>query len=255
LACLPTHGRIDCSLCYKGQLVEFDRTERQDGDWQIRANPLAWGNPDAEIVALGFSKGQTQSGDLALTPHDLVAFKGWRSNVGKILAHIGLLPKADPGTLERAASRLVTDRAGRFHFGSLIRCSVERYDHKKREWVGSGGGMLDKFVATKFGQEVAGNCVSRFLVDLPPKTRLVVLFGMGKNKNYIEQARELIQRHRPGTWRKINGVAYTDGKVTFVHVEHFASQGALIPNWLGEKPHGRATLGKFAQEAVWQALQ
>jgi len=33
---------------------------------------------------------------------------------------------------------------------------------------------------------------------------------------------------------KIN-IPYTDGQITVVHVEHFASRGNLIPNWLGER--------------------
>jgi hypothetical protein len=170
------------------------------------------------------------------------------------LAHIGLIPKADSETLKRIADSLVSDKTGRFHFGSLVRCTVERYDHEEHKWKGSGGGMLDKFVATSFGREVAGRCSTRFLAELPPETRLVVLFGLGTGGNYIREARKLVQQARPGTWRTINEVAYTDGRVTFVHVEHFASQGALIPNWLGEKPSDRARLGVMAREAVRQAL-
>jgi hypothetical protein len=254
LTCLPTTGRVSCALCHKGQPIIFDRTQRTEGDWRITANPLAWGNSNAEIVVLGFSKGPTQAGALDKTPHNEIAYKGSRKAVGKILAHVGLIPKADPDTLKRTADRLVEDKAGRFHFGSLIRCTVERYDHKERVWKGSGGGMLDKFVATPFGQEVAGNCSTHFLAELPPETRLVVMFGLGSKGNYVKEARKLIQRARPGKWQTINEVAYTDGKVTFVHVEHFASQGALIPNWLGENPSDRSRLGIMAREAVQLAL-
>jgi hypothetical protein len=141
---------------------------------------LAWGNPNAEIVILGFSKGPTQAGALDKTPHNEIAYKGSRKVVGKILSHVGLIPNADPDTLKRAAGRLVEDSTGRFHFGSLIRCTVERYDHKDRVWKGSGGGMLDKFVATPFGQEIGRNCSTRFLAGLPSETRLVVLFGLGR---------------------------------------------------------------------------
>ena len=48
----------------------------------------------------------------------------------------------------------------------------------------------------------------------------------------------------------INSVAYTDGKITVVHVEHFTSQGALIPNWLGENAHPRSNLGRLSKAAV-----
>lgn len=95
--------------------------------------------------------------------------------------------------------------------------------------------MLDKFVATAFGQEVAGNCATIFLASLPASTRLVIMFGLGTKMNYVREARRLIAAARPGAWRTVNDVAYTDGRVTFVHVEHFASQGAHLGNWLGEK--------------------
>ncbi len=43
-------------------------------------------------------------------------------------------------------------------------------------------------------------------------------------------------------------------KITVVHVEHFASQGALIPNWLGENKSERSKLGGLAIESVKYAL-
>lgn len=256
---LPEHGRVACSLCYGGLPIAFDATQNKDneGSWRITANPLAWGNPNAEVVVLGFSKGPTQAGALATTSHDQIAYKGSRLAVGRILAHIGLIPKQDPEALKRTVDRLIADRCGRFHFGSLIRCTVERFDFKAAkgaEWKGSGGGMLDKFVGTQFGRQVARRCSERFLGQLPQKTKLVVMFGLGTNGNYVREARKLVEVARPGQWRTLKEIAYTDGMVTFVHVEHFASQGALIPNWLGENAHERARMGILAREAVQIAL-
>jgi hypothetical protein len=49
--------------------------------------------------------------------------------------------------------------------------------------------------------------------------------------------------------------------VTFVHVEHFASQGALVPNWLGDvgadgkpKDPKRVRLASLSAAAVRRAL-
>lgn len=42
--------------------------------------------------------------------------------------------------------------------------------------------------------------------------------------------------------REINEIAYEDDRITVVHVEHFASQGDLIPQWLGEGEYGRSAL-------------
>jgi hypothetical protein len=203
---------------------------------------------------LGFSKGPTQAGALAASPHDEIAYKKGRENVGKVLAHIGLIPGNPPEGFKRHVDQLIADRNGRFHFASLIRCTVEQYDRKSGTWIGSGGGMLDKFMATDFGRRVASNCAQRFIRDLPVNTRLIVMFGLGKELNYVDASLALMKRIRPGNWRKVNTVAYSDGQVTVVHVEHFASQGALIPNWLGKNQHERSALGRLAREAVQRVI-
>jgi hypothetical protein len=108
--------------------------------------------------------------------HDGIAYRGGRKNVGKIFVHLGLIPTKAPDRLSTAVDRLIADHTGRFHFGSLVRCTVERNDLKKG-WVGTGGGMLDKFIRTAFGGAAASRCASRFLSDLPKSVKLVVLFG------------------------------------------------------------------------------
>lgn len=254
MSCLPRHGRVDCIQCFQGQQVSFDETKREAEGWRITANPLAWGNPNAEVVVLGFSKGPTQAGALRTAPHDDIAYKGSRGNVGKILAHIGLIPRVPAAQYRSVVDRLISECHGRFHFSSFIRCTVERFDAKRGSWEGTGGGMLDKFVATGFGNGVAERCAKRFLVELPVQTKLVVMFGLGNKLNYVDSAMELYQRARGGAWRRASKVSYTDTRVTVVHVEHFASRGALIPDWLGETGSARGELGRLAKEAVYAAL-
>ena len=58
-------------------------------------------------------------------PHDEIAYKGSRGNLGKILKHVGLLKSQVGEDLGQLVSRLIANRHGRFHFGSLIRCTVE----------------------------------------------------------------------------------------------------------------------------------
>lgn len=250
---LPVHGRVDCTLCHGGP-VAFDRTRTGEGDWRITANPLAWGNPRPEILVLGFSKGPSQALDLARMPHDAVAFRKGRGNLLKILVHLGLAGQ------DADMDRLIADRAGRFAFGSLIRCSVERKD--RQGWAGTGGGMLDRFVATPFGWQVAANCATRFLKELPRETRLVVMLGLGNRLGYVDAVERVVRGVRGGaSWRRINPVAYGDARVSFVHTEHFASQGRYLPDWLGRKLEdgspadpARARLGQLAAEAVRAAL-
>jgi hypothetical protein len=248
---LPAPGRIECALCHAGP-VSFDRTRAEGDGWRVTANPLAWGNPNPEVLVLGFSKGPSQTGGLSQIHHDQIAFRKGRANVRKILAHVGLVdPEAD-------MDRLIADRAGRFARGSLIRCTVER--HEGGSWKGSGGGMLDRFVATPFGSDVARRCTRRFLAHLPPRTRLVVLFGLGSRGRYVDAAERLIRSARPGrALRRISDIAYADEETTFVHVEHFAAQGRLIPDWLGVPDAlghvpDRARLGRLVALAVEAAL-
>lgn len=165
-----------------------------------------------------------------------------------------MISKPQDGDFGGMVDRLIADRNGRFHFGSLVRCTVERFDDNNRSWKGSGGGMLDRFMDSEFGMEIAGNCALRFLGALPSKTKLVVMFGLGSKLNYVRSARKLVETARPGNWREANEVAYTDGSVTFVHVEHFASQGRLIPDWLGQNDVPRAEYGRMASKAAQVAL-
>jgi hypothetical protein len=158
MSCLPSHGRVSCSRCHT-DIPQFDLSKRTEGDWRITANPLSWGSTKPEVIVLGFSKGPTQAGALASTPHDEIAYKGNRLNVGKILAHIGLIPVDTPVRQKKVVDGLIADKSGRFHFASLIRCTVERYDRKSDTWKGSGGGMLDKFIATPFGTSVTSNLI------------------------------------------------------------------------------------------------
>lgn len=253
---LPTHGRIDCTRCFDscGQ-VEFDETKRTEGDWRITANPLAWGNDTPDVIVLGFSKGPTQAGATGTNFHDDIAFKNGRAIVGKILNHIGLLPLSAGEDMKQAVSRLIADQHGRFHFGSMVRCTVEQF--KKGIWIGSGCGMLDKFVAAPFGKEISTNCTERFLKYLPARTKLIVMFGTGSKLSYVRESFSLYKKARGGEWQWINDVAYTDGKVTVVHVEHFKSLGAYVPQWLGEgkhKNHKRAAYGVMAAIAVAEAV-
>ncbi|UPK08363.1 hypothetical protein IVB05_35545 [Bradyrhizobium sp. 170] len=219
----------------------------------MTANPLAWGNSRPEVLVLGFSKGPSQAGPLRNTPHNDIPYRKGRMQVGKILSHVGLLPSAEPKSLKAMVERALADPNGRFGWGSLIRCTVERFDANDQRWVGSGG-MIDQFMATDFGERIAANCATRFLRNLPSRTKLIVMFGLGAGGSYVATARKSIEAARPGSWRSLNEVAYADETVTVVHVEHFASQGANIPNWLGINAHPRSRLGLLAREAVDRAL-
>src|SRR5258707_143695 len=78
----------------------------------IHVNPLSWGSRTPEVLVLGFSKGPSQAGALATQPHDQIAYRGGRTNLAKILHHIGLLTAPDSQLVDQA----IADSSGRFHF-------------------------------------------------------------------------------------------------------------------------------------------
>lgn len=246
---LPKHGCINCNKCFDGQEVDFNKTVLQQDGWRITNNPMAWGGQEPEIIVLGFSKGPTQSSAIGGVFED-IPFKSHRSKIGKIFARIGLINHQKTNKdYSRLVGDLISNKGGRFHFGSLFKCSVEKYDAHKNTWISSGTGML-KFPSSKIGQEVAENCMSTYLGILPKKTKLIVMFGLGSKNKYVDECFSLFQKNRPGHWERINEVAYADGQVTVVHVDHFAVQGAHLPNWLGVNDHPRSELGRLAAEAV-----
>lgn len=202
---LPCSGRIDCALCHSNPVV-FDDTREADetGEWRLIANPLAWGNERPEVLVLGFSKGPSQAGELGRLPHDEIPYRKGRLNVGKILTHVGLLPTARTGEMKQMVDRAIADPHGRFGWGSLIRCTVERFDAERRAWVGSGG-MIDQFMATRFGKQISSNCAARFLGGLPRETKLIIMFGLGARMGYVATARRAIESGRPGAWRMADG--------------------------------------------------
>ncbi len=251
---LPCHGRIDCTLCH-GSAPVFNKTQTTSVDdaWRITANPMAWGNPRPEVLVLGFSKGPNQIADIEARPHDEVAFRGGRANVGKILAHVGLIPPGDNEDLRAAVDDAISDTSGRFGWGSLIRCTVERHNPETEKWVATSQ-MIDPFMKSQFGSQVTAQCSSHFLGNLPVETRLIVMFGLGTKLGYVASARKAVEAARQGPWKDINDIAYGDGRITVVHVEHFKAQGPLISQWLGKDNHSRADLGDQAKAAVRLAL-
>lgn len=256
---LPEHGKIACNDCFNGAVVKFDQTIRTEGNWRLKNNPLSWGGTSPEIIVLGFSKGQTQSGAMDKVSHEEIAYKGGRKSLGKILGHIGLF-RGNDDELSQLVSREISNKNSRFHFGSLIRCGVEQLSEDKQGkplWIGSGANMLGKFMKNNFGKEVISKCSKRYLDALPESVKLVVMLGTGSKLSYVAECYEAYKIARGGQWKWLNEVAYTDGKITVVHVEHFKSQGALIPQWLGEGKHiehPRRLQGQLARDAVKAAL-
>jgi hypothetical protein len=249
---LPQHGRIVCNRCFGERPVHWGQTTYEPGDgWSIVNNPMSWGSRSPTILVLGFSKGGNQNNEILSTPHDEVAFRGGRTNLSIILEILGL--KAGYWSIDE----LISCRSGKFAFGSLVRCSVKKWNGSK--WLMSGKDIMSSCLRDQNMGAVIDHCVSQFVGELPASVRLVVM--LGNDLKYVEGCYSAIHKVRPNL-KKINAVAYGDEQVTFVHTVHFKAQGALVPNWATGTP-GRSKKPEtdqpwkreLAQEAVSAAIR
>jgi hypothetical protein len=186
---------------------------------------MSWGSRSPTILVLGFSKGGNQNIDILSAAHDDVAFRGGRPNLSTILETLGLKSKYS------SIDELISCRTGKFAFGSLVRCSVKKWDGKK--WLMSGKDIMSSFLRDRTMGAVIDNCVSYFIGNFPASIQLVLM--LGNDLKYIEGCYSAIRKVRPGL-KTINSVAYGDDQVTFIHTIHFKAQGAHVPNWATGAP-------------------
>ena len=56
--------------------------------------------------------------------------------------------------------RLIADRSGRLAFGSLVRCTVERWDEAKATWPGTGGGTRTENSALRIAPSRSSSAIA-----------------------------------------------------------------------------------------------
>src|SRR5205823_5625698 len=159
------HGRLDCSRCFKNS-----ESFQQLGQWRMRRDPGAWGSTRPKYLVMGFSKGATQADIYANGDFDDVAFGGeiTRRNLTNILRKVRLL-KPDETVDEKIRA---TERD--FHFASLVRCSLSRYDEKESAKRGHAVYTTYGPLITKSFSEiphVIDQCTDVFLARLPDSFR------------------------------------------------------------------------------------
>lgn len=217
---LPKHGFIGCRSCYPAQGQSHEFFNSDGSKWKIEEPNAAWGSSTPQVVVLGFSRGGNQS--KPGISFDEIAFKGMRTQLGKILTALRLVGSDALDERIRASEQHLA-------FGSLIRCSVSQWEDATESYSKSGNSILQKFAKGDATRLVAEQCAKNFLMNLPEATRLVVL--LGNEERYIRFCNELIGRVR-GEARWVNSMAYDSKGVRFVHVIHAKAQGRLIPDWL-----------------------
>ena len=172
---------------------------------------------------LGFSKGIRQSSELLTESVENIAFAGFRSRLTEGMRTPGLLRKHD--SIENHFRSDEPDWA----FGSVIRCSIAKLDHASGNYLKSGE-VISASAHRKRGSDWIGNCMQKFLADLPPRLRIIVL--LSNDDAYVQACFERVSRLHPMIER-INDVAYGDGRVLWLHVVHFGGPGVNhIRSWL-----------------------
>lgn len=221
----PLHGRLTCSNCFTSQTASV-----QDiGKWRMRKDPGAWGSSTPKYVVMGFSKGATQADIYATGSFNDVAFGGevTRRNLTNILKTVGLLRSSEQIDQKIKA----TERE--FHFGSLVRCSMSRYDDKESAKQGvpvyaSSGPLVTKsFVEIP---EIIDRCAKTFLGAIPKSVKAMIVLGV--TDAYVRSFQKKMQALHPEGFRVINKMAYRNNEMLWVHVTHPSRGNGTLNAWL-----------------------
>ncbi|QTA85808.1 hypothetical protein [Desulfonema magnum] len=217
----PKHGRISCNKC-------FPNGEQQIkiGNWRMRNNPGAWGSSEPEIIVLGFSKGATQANIYENGKFEDVPFGGKRSreNLTNILRCVGILKESEN------VDDKIGDSERTFAFGSLIRCSLARYDKKKSAYATSGTLINKSFSEIP---ELIKICANTFLADISSSVRLVLMLGTADP--YIKHCKNTVKSLYPDEFEEFNIVAYGTGHILWVHLTHPSPVNGTVKSWLNSE--------------------
>ena len=138
-----------------------------------------------------------------------------RRNLTNILRKVRLL-KPDETVDEKIRA---TERD--FHFASLMRCSLSRYDEKESAKRGHAVYATSGPLITKSFSEiphVIDQCTDVFLARLPDSLRAIIVLGV--TDSYIQSFRKKMRDLHPAGFREINAVAYENSCVLWIHLTH-----------------------------------
>jgi len=165
-----------------------------------------------------------------------------RNQLTSVLMTLGLL---HPGEHVDAKIRRTETEWG---FGSLVRCSVARWDPAAKEHRKTGGNILVNAITDPAASKVVRGCVERFLTSPPDCLSVVIM--LGNDRRYVEACRELFATHYGGL-KSVNDVSYSSGKFLCVHTVHPKAQGRHLGDWLRQgMSTGQGRKGRMAEAAV-----
>ena len=189
---------------------------------------------------MGFSKGDRQSVGILTKQHNDIPYEGFRPRLTGGLRKLGMLDPTD--TIEAHIRSDEQDWA----FGSLVRCTLAKGGRKS-------GTIIPSSTNAQTYATWRNKCTDLYVPKLPPRLQVVVM--LSNDDAYVTACRERITELHPST-RKINSVAYGDGRVTSVHIIHFGGQGFNhMGDWMAGANNKAGLKGKLAVQAVRQALR
>lgn len=203
------HGPSKCQRCWLGK----HENVQSIGPFKLVRDPGHWGASIPKVLVLGISKGNTQSRAFASSDFDQVAFKGIRSRILAVFQSVGLLRGESPIDFEQRFTPSESD----FAFASVVRCSLTGLDRLKGIHTADSPNVIPAFDQRSVGTRFVQNCVDEHLVNLPTRTRTVLL--LGNTDSYGSAMSKMIERRR-GPIRALNQMAYESEGVRFVHLAH-----------------------------------
>jgi hypothetical protein len=219
---LPSHGKIECRKCF----TDSTKINKPHPEWSIVNDPGAWGNNTPKYLVLGFSKGSTQANAYDQGAFNDVAFARMRPRLTAILQKLGLLKK------EASVDSVIADPKGDFAFGSLIRCSVSRFDKKLSTENKKVYACTGPLISKSFSEipDVIDRCVSEFLLDLPDRTRIV--FFLGNTDSYVKSCQALIKNKFTTDFKQINPMVVWANNRYWINLAHPSGTNGHFNNWL-----------------------
>ena len=237
---LPTHGWINCRKCFQS-----GAHEQRHGSWKIVNDPGAWGATNPRVLVLGFSKGFTQASAGRNDRFENVPFKGMRPRLSETLSLLGILKPS-----EDVSGRMISSES-ELAFGSLVRCSLSRFNARTERFECTGAIMPKAFVEDV--SAVVRTCAETYLSLLPESLRLVIVLGTGDA--YIDGCRDIVRSLYSSTFGHLNDVAYRTADTWWVHVSHPSGLNGHHTAWMaGDAATKQGRKQLLAKSTIVQAL-
>jgi len=208
-------------------------TRSPDQRWQLEATQGYWGSGEPHTLVLGFSMGETQASQYRQGNFYAAGFAGdgMRSRIQRTLHALGIWDGQQ--TIGAAVS---ADGRG-YGFASLARCGFSMLDNKRGVYLTSGP-LVPSAPHDQWSREVMTRCITRYLTQMPPSVRRIVL--LGTTDRYVAGVRT-IMRSVFSDYQRVNEMAFSAAGRVWVFAVH-PSRDDRVQEWLDSVPN--ATSGR-----------